>query len=87
MITTKMGVFHNEDLTLSLDRRPETIRKCLEVSLKKPGTDYKDEEGMQTMRILGKNMAYFLRCMEAGRQLCIDQPETEAVTFTNFIRE
>ena len=25
----------------------------------------KDEEGMQTMRILGKNMAYFLRCMEA----------------------
>ena len=47
----------------------------------------KDEEGMQTMRILGKNMAYFLRCIEAGRQLCIDRPETEAVTFTNFIRE
>lgn len=47
----------------------------------------KDEEGMQTMRILGKNMAYFLRCIEAGRQICIDRPETEAVTFTNFIRE
>lgn len=47
----------------------------------------KDEEGMQTMRILGKNMAYFLRCMEAGRQLCISRPEAEAVTFTNFIRE
>ena len=47
----------------------------------------KDEEGMQTMRILGKNMAYFLRCIEAGRQICIDRPETETVTLTNFIRE
>lgn len=47
----------------------------------------KDEEGMQTMRILGKNMAYFLRCMDAGRQLGIPQPEPETVTFTNFIRE
>ncbi len=47
----------------------------------------KDEEGMQTMRILGKNMAYFLHCMEAGRQFGIAEPEQEVVTFTNFIRE
>lgn len=26
----------------------------------------KDEEGMQVMRILGKNMAFFLKCKEAG---------------------
>lgn len=41
----------------------------------------KDEEGIQTMRILGKNMAYFLRCMEAGKQLGIATPEVETVTF------
>ena len=28
----------------------------------------KDEEGMQIMRILGKNMAYYLKCQEAGRK-------------------
>ena len=27
----------------------------------------KDEEGMQIMRILGKNMAYYLKCIEAGK--------------------
>lgn len=42
---------------------------------------------MQTMRILGKNMAYFLRYIEAGKQLGIAKPESEDVTFTNFIRE
>lgn len=47
----------------------------------------KDEEGMQTMRILGKNMAYFLHCLEAGKRSGISQPEPETVTFTNFIRE
>lgn len=47
----------------------------------------KDEEGMQTMRILGKNMAWFLKCKEAGRQVGIPVPEQEAITFTNFIWE
>lgn len=42
VIATKVGVFHNEDLTLSLDSRPETIRKSVEGSLKKLGTDYID---------------------------------------------
>lgn len=42
VIATKMGVFHNEDLSLSLDSRPATIRKSVEVSLKKLGTDYID---------------------------------------------
>lgn len=46
----------------------------------------KDEEGMQTMRILGKNMAYFLHCIEAGKEKGINKPEQEKVHFTNFIR-
>ena len=45
-----------------------------------------DEEGMQIMRILGKNMAYYLKCQEAGKKAGIKLPEVEKTTFTNFIR-
>ena len=47
----------------------------------------KDLEGMQTMRILGRNMAWFLRCKEAGEKAGVLLPETEPTAFTNFIRE
>ena len=46
----------------------------------------KDLEGMQVMRILGKNMAWFLKCKEAGERAGIPLPEQEAITFTNFIQ-
>lgn len=46
----------------------------------------KDEEGMQTMRILGRNMAYYLKCIEAGKEKGIEKPKQEKTTFTNFIR-
>ena len=42
VIATKMGVHHNADLSLTVDSRPETIRKSIEGSLKKLGTDYID---------------------------------------------
>ena len=42
----------------------------------------KDEEGMQIMRILGRNMAYYLKCIEAGKEKGIKQPEQEK---TNLI--
>ena len=42
VIATKMGVHHNEDLSLIVDSRPETIRKSVEGSLRKLGTDYID---------------------------------------------
>ena len=45
----------------------------------------KDEEGMQIMRILGKNMAYYLKCQEAGKKAGIKLPDQEETTFTNFI--
>ena len=46
----------------------------------------KDEEGMQIMRILGKNMAYYLKCIEAGKEKGIEKPQQEEIKFTNFIR-
>ena len=47
----------------------------------------KEKEGMQTMRILGNNMAYFLKCRELAEKTGIPKPEQETITFTNFIRE
>ena len=45
-----------------------------------------DVEGMQIMRILGRNMAYHLKCQEAGRKAGINMPEKEKTKLTNFIR-
>lgn len=45
-----------------------------------------DEEGMQTMRQLGRNMAWLLKCIEAGRNAGIARPEHEPKVKTNFIR-
>lgn len=45
-----------------------------------------DIEGMQTMRTLARNMAYFLKCREAGRKSGVPLPKREPITFTNFIR-
>lgn len=45
-----------------------------------------DGEGLHTMRILGQNMAWLLKCIEAGKQQGINIPEREAKVKTNFIR-
>ena len=45
-----------------------------------------DLEGMQTMRTLGRNMAWLLKCIEAGRENGIILPEGEAPVKTSFIR-
>ena len=45
-----------------------------------------DAEGMQTMRTLGENMAWLLKCIEAGRAAGIEPPKHEAALRTNFIR-
>lgn len=46
----------------------------------------KDEEGLQIMRTLARNMAWMLRCREAGEKAGVPLPEREAKTATNFIR-
>lgn len=53
----------------------------------KPEDIKKDLEGMQVMRIIGKNMSFFLKCKEAGLKAGIQLPEQEQFVFTNFIRE
>lgn len=46
----------------------------------------RDEEGMQTMRTLGRNMAWMLRCIEAGKAAGVPAPVQEPKVRTNFIR-
>ena len=45
----------------------------------------KDEEGLQTMRTLGRNIVWLLKAIESGEKNNIQIPEHEAKTFTNFI--
>lgn len=46
----------------------------------------KDLEGLQIMRILGRNMAWFLKCKEAGIKAGVPFPVREERIATNFIR-
>ena len=46
----------------------------------------KDLEGLQIMRVLGKNMAWFLKCKVAGIKAGVPFPEKEENIRTNFIR-
>ena len=47
----------------------------------------KDEEGLQTMRVLGQNMAWLLKCIESGRKNGIVKPVYEPRLRTHFIQE
>lgn len=46
----------------------------------------RDEEGVQIMKTLGRNMAWILKSIEAGKAAGVPQPEAEQKIFTNFIR-
>ena len=45
-----------------------------------------DLEGMQTMRVLGRNMAWLIKCIELGKNNNVNKPELENREMTNFIR-
>jgi multimeric flavodoxin WrbA len=45
-----------------------------------------DLEGLQTMRTLGQNMAWILKCIDAGKTAGINRPVYEEPLRTNFIR-
>jgi multimeric flavodoxin WrbA len=45
-----------------------------------------DEEGMQTMRTLALQIAWMVKCIEAGRKAGIEAPVYEPVIRTNFIK-
>ena len=44
-----------------------------------------DEEGMQTMHNLGKNMAWLMNSINAAKDI-VPEPDTKVEVFTNFIR-
>ena len=45
-----------------------------------------DLEGLQTMRHLAQNMAWMLKCIEAGKKAGVVEPDVEPMIRTNFIR-
>jgi len=45
-----------------------------------------DLEGLQTMRALGRNLAWLLKSIQAGKKAGVALPETEERIWTNFIR-
>ncbi|MBO6163684.1 MAG: flavodoxin family protein [Lachnospiraceae bacterium] len=44
-----------------------------------------DAEGLRTMRLIGHNMAWLLKCIEAGKAAGVER-KTEPAAKTNFIR-
>ena len=50
-----------------------------------PGQAQEDGEGLQTMRVLARNMAFLMKSIALGRE-AYGLPETERHIFTNFIR-
>ena len=50
-----------------------------------PGEALKDEEGVQIMRVLGKNMAWLMKLVQNGKGV-VPEPEREAKVMMNFIR-
>ncbi len=51
-----------------------------------PSEVMQDKEGIQTMHVLGKNMAWILKCIEAGKKAGVEEPEKVDKIKTNFIR-
>lgn len=52
----------------------------------KPEDVKQDLEGLQIMRVLARNMAWFLKCKEAGIKAGLPFPERENPILTNFVR-
>ena len=50
-----------------------------------PGEAVQDDEGMQTMRVLARNMAFLIKSIALGKEK-YGLPEKEPHVFTNFIR-
>lgn len=52
---------------------------------REPGQAKLDEEGMQTMRVLARNMAFLMKSIALGKEK-YGMPETEEHAWTHFIR-
>lgn len=52
---------------------------------RKPGEVLEDEEGVQIMRVLGKNMAWCMKLVK-NEKTTVNEPKRENKVLTNFIR-
>lgn len=43
-------------------------------------------EGVETLRNLGRNMAWLLKCIALGREKGVEPPQAQTAQWTNFIR-
>ena len=50
-----------------------------------PGQAAQDDEGMQGMRTLARNMTFLMKSIALGKEK-YGMPDREPITFTNFIR-
>lgn len=69
---TQMPVVSSQYWNMVHGNTPEEVRQ--------------DLEGMQIMRTLGRNMAFMLKCKEAGLKSGVSLPKKEEYVGTNFIR-
>ena len=46
-----------------------------------------DGEGLHTLRMLGRNLAWLAKSLEAGRAAGIEPPAVEPKVMTNFVRD
>ena len=72
MLYAQMPIVTSRYWNMVLGCTPEEVRQ--------------DLEGIQILRVLGRNMAWILKSLEAGRKSGIDIPEQEPRINTNFIR-
>ena len=78
-------MLHKPAAAVTSARRAGTTA-TLDVHGNTPEEVKQDEEGLQIMRTLGNNMAWLLRCIEAGAAAGVEVPATEEKIKTNFIR-
>ena len=46
----------------------------------------KDAEGVQTLENLARNMAWLMKCIQAGREAGVPMPDIKEESLTNFVR-
>ncbi len=56
-----------------------------EIHGSKPEDVLKDEEGVQVLKMLGTNMAWLLKSIQAGKSSGVEQPVAQEKIYTNFI--
>ena len=76
----------DENLGILLERlREDDLLMITADHGNEPEEVMQDKEGLMTMYNIGKNMAWLLKCIEAGKKNGIPVPENEKIA-TNFIR-